>query len=325
MRISRQLGWAWLAIFLAWAASAGAAEPFPSHPMRIVVPFAAGGAVDVLARIAGQALGEALGQSVVVENRTGAGGNVGGEAVAKAAPDGYTMLLATTGLLTVNPTIYHTMPFSPSRDLTPVARLATVPNLMVITPDLPIHTVAEFIAYAKARPGKVFFGSPGSGTGIHLSGELFNLMAGVEMVHAPYRGSAPALADLMAGAVQVMFDNMPSALPLARSGRLRALAVTTATRAPALPDVPTLAESGLPDYETSAWFGIMVPVATPPEIVATLGQAFDRVMRLPDVEQRLAELGAQSTPDTPAEFAAFIAVETTKWSKLARDAHVTVE
>jgi len=325
MLASKQLGWAWLAVCLVWAAGAAAAEPFPSHPMRIVVPFAAGGAVDVLARIAGQQLGAALGQPVVIENRTGAGGNIGGDAVAKAAPDGYTMLLATTGLLTVNPTIYHAMPFSPSRDLAPVARLATVPNLMVINPDLPVHTVAEFIAYAKARPGKVFFGSPGSGTGIHLSGELFNLMAGVEMVHAPYRGSAPALADLMAGAVQVMFDNMPSALPLARSGRLRALAVTTATRAPALPDVPTLAESGLPDYETSAWFGIMVPVATPPEIVATLGQAFDRVMRLPDVEQRLAELGAQSTPDTPAEFAAFIAVETTKWSKLARDAHVTVE
>jgi len=324
MRISKHLGWAWLAACLAWS-DARAAEPFPSHPMRIVVPFAAGGAVDVLARISGQQLGEALGQPVVVENRTGAGGNVGGEAVAKAPPDGYTMLLATTGLLTVNPTIYRTMPFSPSRDLAPVARLATVPNLMVINPDLPVHTVAEFIAYAKARPGKVFFGSPGSGTGIHLSGELFNLMAGVEMVHAPYRGSAPALADLMAGQIQVMFDNMPSALPLARSGRLRALAVTTAKRAPALPDVPTLAESGLPGYETSAWFGIMVPAATPHEIVTTLGQAFDRVMRLLDVEQRLAELGAEPTPDTPAEFAAFIAAETTKWSKLARDAHVTVE
>jgi tripartite-type tricarboxylate transporter receptor subunit TctC len=325
MLASKQLGWAWLAVCLVWAAGAAAAEPFPSHPMRIVVPFAAGGAVDVLARIAGQQLGAALGQPVVIENRTGAGGNIGGDAVAKAAPDGYTMLLATTGLLTVNPTIYHAMPFSPSRDLAPVARLATVPNLMVINPDLPVHTVAEFIAYAKARPGKVFFGSPGSGTGIHLSGELFNLMAGVEMVHAPYRGSAPALADLMAGQIQVMFDNMPSALPLARSGRLRALAVTTAKRAPALPDVPTLAESGLPGYETSAWFGILVPAATPPEIVATLGQALDRVIRLPDVEQRLAELGAEPTPDTPAEFAAFIAAETTKWSKLARDAHVTVE
>jgi tripartite-type tricarboxylate transporter receptor subunit TctC len=325
MLMSRRVGFVWLAICLAASGGAGAVENFPTHAMRIVVPFAAGGAVDVLARISGQKLGEALGQPVVVENRTGAGGNVGGDVVAKAAPDGYTMLLATTGLLTVNPTIYHTMPFSPSRDLAPVARLATVPNLMVINPDLPVHNVAEFIAYAKARPGKLFFGSPGSGTGIHLSGELFNIMAGVEMVHAPYRGSAPALADLMAGQIQVMFDNMPSALPLARSGRLRALAVTTARRAPALPDVPTLAESGLPGYETSAWFGIMVPAATPPEIVATLGRVFDRVMRLPDVEQRLAELGAAPTPDTPAEFAAFIAAETTKWSKLARDAHVTVE
>jgi tripartite-type tricarboxylate transporter receptor subunit TctC len=323
MRISRQAGLVALALGVAWGASA--AEPFPTHPMRIIVPFAAGGAVDVLGRIAGQQLGAALGQPVVVEDRTGAGGNVGGDAVAKAAPDGYTMLLATTGLLTVNPTIYHAMPFSPSRDLAPVARLATVPNLMVINPDLPVHTVAEFIAYAKARPGKLFFGSPGAGTGIHLSGELFKIMAGVDLVHAPYRGSAPALADLMAGEIQVMFDNMPSALPLARSGRLRALAVTTATRAAALPDVPTLAESGLPGYETSAWFGILVPEATPPEIVATLGHAFDFVMRLPEVKQRLAELGAEPTPDTPAEFAAFIAVETEKWSKLARDAKVTVE
>jgi tripartite-type tricarboxylate transporter receptor subunit TctC len=320
-----RIGWAWLAMCLAWSGGAGAAEPFPTHPMRIVVPFAAGGAVDVLARISGQKLAEALGQPVLVENRTGAGGNVGGDIVAQAAPDGYTMLLATTGLLTVNPTIYRNMPFSPSRDFAPVARLATVPNLMVINPDLPVHNVAEFIAYAKARPGKLFFASPGAGTGIHLSGELFKLMAGVDMVHAPYRGSAPALSDLMAGEVQVMFDNMPSALPLAQSGKLRALAVTTATRAPALPDVPTLAESGLPGYETSAWFGIMVPAATPPEIVAALGQAFDRVMRLPDVGQRLAELGAQPTPDMPAEFAAFIAAETVKWSKLARDANVTVE
>jgi tripartite-type tricarboxylate transporter receptor subunit TctC len=305
--------------------AAGAAEPFPSHPLRIVVPFAAGGAVDVLARIAGQQLTETLGQPVAVENRTGAGGNVGGEAVAHAAPDGYTMLLATTGLMTINPTIYRAMPFSPSHDLAPVALLATVPNLMVINPALPVHDVAEFIAYAKARPGKVFFASPGAGTGIHLSGELFKLMAGVDMVHAPYRGSAPALADLMAGEVQVMFDNMPSALPLAKAGKLRALAVTTARRAPALPDVPTLAESGLPGYDTSAWFGILVPAATPPAIVDTLARALDHAMRRPEVGARLAELGAEPTPDTPAEFAAFIATETTKWSKLARDAHVTAE
>jgi tripartite-type tricarboxylate transporter receptor subunit TctC len=313
-----------VALFLT-GATARADEPFPSRGLRIVVPFAAGGAVDVLGRIAAQKLSEAFNQPVVVDNRTGAGGNIGGDLVAKAAPDGYTMLLATTGLLTINPTIYREMPFSPSRDLTPVARLATVPNLMVINPDLPVHTVAEFIAYAKARPGKLFFASPGKGTGIHLSGELFKTMAGVDMVHAPYRGSAPALNDLMAGEVQVMFDNMPSALPLAKAGKLRALAVTTATRAPALPDVPTLAEAGLPGYETSAWFGILVPAATPPAIVDTLGRALDHVMGLPEVGARLAELGAQPTPDTPAEFKAFIAAETTKWSQLAREANVTAE
>jgi tripartite-type tricarboxylate transporter receptor subunit TctC len=304
---------------------AAADEPFPSHGLRIIVPFAAGGAVDVLARVTAQPLSEALGQPVVVDDRTGAGGNVGGDLVAKAAPDGYTLLLATTGLLTINPTIYREMPFSPSRDLAPVARLATVPNLMVINPDLPVFNVADFIAYAKARPGKLFFASPGKGTGIHLSGELFKTMAGVDLVHAPYRGSAPALNDLMAGEVQVMFDNMPSALPLAKSGKLRALAVTTATRAPALPDVPTLAESGLPGYETSAWFGILAPAATPPAIVETLGRTLGTILRRPEIGARLAELGAQPTPDTPAEFAAFIAAETAKWSQLARAANVTVE
>ena len=305
--------------------AARADEPFPNHSMRIVVPFSAGGAVDVLARITGQKLTEALGQPVVVENRTGAGGNIGGDIVAKAPADGYTMLLGTTGLLTVNPTIYHAMPFSPSRDLAPVARLATVPNLMVINPDLPAHSVAEFIAYAKARPGKVFFASPGAGTGIHLSGELFKTMAGVDMVHAPYRGSAPALVDLAAGQVQVMFDNMPSSLPLAQSGKLRALAVTTATRSSALPDVPTLAESGLPGYETSAWFGILVPAATPHSVVAVLAREIDRAMKQPDVIARLAQLGATPSPDSPDEFRAFIAAETTKWSKLALDAHVTAD
>ncbi|HUA55187.1 MAG TPA: tripartite tricarboxylate transporter substrate binding protein [Candidatus Sulfotelmatobacter sp.] len=307
------------------AIGARAAEPFPNHQMRIVAPFPPGGTVDLLARIAGQQLTAALGQQVVIENRTGAGGNIGGEIVAKAPPDGYTMLLGSTGLLSINPTIYHTMPFDPARDLAPVARLATVPNLMVINPDLPVHSVAEFIAYAKARPGKVFFASAGAGTTIHLSGELFKKMAGIDIVHTPYRGSAPALADLMAGQVQVMFDNMPSALPLAQSGKLRALAVTTETRAPSVPDLPTVAESGLPGYETSAWFGILVPAATPPDVVDTLSRALNHGMALPDVRQKLANVGATASPDTPDAFRAFIAAETAKWSQLARDAHVTVD
>jgi tripartite-type tricarboxylate transporter receptor subunit TctC len=308
-----------------WAGIASAADPFPSKPLRLVVPFAAGGTVDVLGRITGQKLAEALGQQVIVENRTGAGGNIGGDAVAKAAPDGTTMLLAPTGLMTINPTIYKTMSFDPLKDLAPVALLAIVPNLMVVDPALPTTTVAAFIAYAKARPGTVFFASPGSGTGIHLSGELFKVMAGVEMVHTPYRGSAPALNDLMAGQVQVMFDNMPSALPLAQAGKLRALAVTTAKRAAALPDVPTLAEAGLPGYETSAWFGILVPARTPRDVIQVLNRAIVRVLGLPDVRQRLAELGAEAAPMTPDQFGTFIAAETTKWSKLARDANVTAE
>ena len=314
-----------LACMLLWAGTAGAAEPFPTKPLRLVVPFAAGGTVDVLGRIVGQKMSEGLGQPVVVENRTGAGGNIGGDAVAKAAPDGTTMLLAPTGLMTINPTIYKAMPFDPAKDLAPVSLLAVVPNLMVVPPSLPAQTVKDFIAYAKERPGKVFFASPGNGTGIHLSGELFKVMAGVDMVHTPYRGSAPALNDLMAGQVQVMFDNMPSALPLAQGGKLRALAVTTAKRTKALPDVPTLAEAGLPGYETSAWFGIMVPAHTPPDAIQILNRAIVRSLGAPDVQQRLAELGAEAAPMSPAQFAGFIASETTKWSKLARDAHVTAE
>jgi tripartite-type tricarboxylate transporter receptor subunit TctC len=316
---------AWIVVGTLWIASASAAEPFPAKPLRLVVPFAAGGTVDVLGRIVGQKMSEGLGQPVVVENRTGAGGNIGGDAVAKAAPDGTTMLLAPTGLMTINPTIYKAMPFDPAKDLAPVSLLAVVPNLMVVPPSLPVHTVKEFVAYAKERPGKVFFASPGNGTGIHLSGELFKVMAGVELVHAPYRGSAPALNDLMAGQVQVMFDNMPSALPLAQGGKLRALAVTTAKRAKALPDVPTLAEAGLPGYETSAWFGILVPAHTPADATAILNREIVRALGAPDVQQRLAELGAEPAPMTPAQFATFIAGETTKWSKLARDAHVTAE
>jgi len=310
---------------LLWAGAATAAEPFPTKPLRLVVPFAAGGTVDVLGRIVGQKMSEGLGQPVVVENRTGAGGNIGGDAVAKAAPDGTTMLLAPTGLMTINPTIYKAMPFDPAKDLAPVSLLAIVPNLMVVPPSLPAHSVKEFIAYAKERPGKVFFASPGNGTGIHLSGELFKVMAGVEMVHTPYRGSAPALNDLMAGQVQVMFDNMPSALPLAQSGKLRALAVTTAKRAAALPDVPTLAEAGLPGYETSAWFGILVPAHTPADAIEILNREIVRALGAADVQQRLAELGAEAAPMTPAQFGGFIASETTKWSKLARDANVTAE
>jgi tripartite-type tricarboxylate transporter receptor subunit TctC len=196
---------------------------------------------------------------------------------------------------------------------------------MVVPPSLPTQSVKEFIAYARERPGKVFFASPGNGTGIHLSGELFKVMAGVELVHTPYRGSAPALNDLMAGQVQVMFDNMPSALPLAQSGKLRALAVTTAKRAKALPEVPTLAEAGLPGYETSAWFGILVPAHTPPEVIQILNREIVRALAASDVQQRLGELGAEAAPMSPAAFGAFVASETTKWSKLARDAHVTAD
>ena len=235
------------------------AQPYPTKPIRIVVPFPAGGTTDVLARAAAQKLTETLGQPAVVDNRPGAGGNIGAELVAKSAPDGYTLLMGTVGTHAINPSLYPKMPYDHLRDFAPVILVAGVPNVLVINPSLPVNSVQELIAYAKANPGKLNFASSGNGTSIHLSAELFKTMAGVQMAHIPYKGSAPALQDLAGGQVQLMFDNLPSALALIRAGRLKALAVTSKERAPALPDVPTIAESGLPGFEASSWFDCSHP------------------------------------------------------------------
>ncbi|MDE2003952.1 MAG: tripartite tricarboxylate transporter substrate binding protein [Betaproteobacteria bacterium] len=291
---------------------------YPSKPIRMVVPFPPGGTTDILARAVAQKLSETWGQQVIVDNRPGAGGNIGSDLVAKAAPDGYTLLMGTVGTHAINPSLYARMPYDAQKDFAPVILVASVPNVLEVNPSLPVHTVQELIAYAKANPGKLNFASSGNGTSIHLSGELFKAMTGVKMTHVPYKGSAPALADLVGGQVQLMFDNLPSSLGLIKGGKLRAIAVTSTTRSSALPDVPTIAESGLPGYEASSWFGVFAPASTPPAIVDKLNAAIGAWLASPDAKEKLASQGAIAAGGTPADFARFIASETVKWAKVVK-------
>ena len=297
---------------------------YPSKPIRLVVPFPPGGTTDILARAVAQKLTEAWGQQVIVDNRPGAGGNIGSDLVAKAAPDGYTLLMGTVGTHAINPSLYARMPYDAQKDFAPVILVASVPNVLEVDPSLPVHTVQELIAYARANPGKLNFASSGNGTSIHLSGELFKAMTGVKMTHVPYKGSAPALADLVGGQVQLMFDNLPSSLGLIKGGKLRAIAVTSTARSSALPDVPTLAESGLPGYEASSWFGVLAPARTPPAIIAKLNAAIDAWLASPEAKDKLASQGAVAAGGTPADFAHWIAGETVKWAKVvkASGAHI---
>ncbi|WBY01208.1 tripartite tricarboxylate transporter substrate binding protein [Ramlibacter tataouinensis] len=294
------------------------AQAYPSKLVTVIVPFAAGGTTDILARVIGQALTKELGQSVIVDNRAGAGGNIGSALAAKATADGYTLLMGTVGTHAINQSLYKKLPFDPVKDFAPLTRVAMVPNLLVANPGKPYKNVKELIAYAQANPGKVNFGSSGSGSSIHLSGELFNSMAKVNMIHVPYRGSAPAVTDLLGGQIDIMFDNMPSAIQHVRSGKLRPLAVTTAKRAPELPDVPTIAEAGVPGYEATSWFGMFAPAATPAPIVAQLNAALVKVLADPDVKKKLAEQGAEPYAEKPEQFAEFIRSESAKWSKVVK-------
>jgi len=301
------------------------APAYPSKPIRLVVPFPPGGATDILAREVGQKLTEAWGQSVIVDNRPGAGGNIGAELVAKAAPDGYTLLMGTVGTHAINASLYAKLPYDHIKDFAPVILVAGVPNVLVVNPALPVGTVGELIAYAKANPGKLNFASSGNGTSIHLSGELFKVMAGVDMTHVPYKGSAPAVQDLIAGQVQLMFDNLPPSLPQIKAGKLRALAVTSATRAAALPDVPTMAESGLPGFEASSWFGILAPAGTPSTIVAKLNAEVAKWLATPEAKEKLSKQGANAAGGSPDDFARHIAAETTKWAKVVKDSGAKVD
>jgi len=311
-------------LFAALAIGASA-QPYPTKPIRLVVPFPAGGTTDVLARAAAQKLTETLGQPVVVDNRPGAGGNIGAELVAKSPPDGYTLLMGTVGTHAINPSLYPKMPYDHVRDFVPVILVAGVPNVLVINPALPVNSVQELIAYAKANPGKLNFASSGNGTSIHLSGELFKTMAGVQITHVPYKGSAPALQDLVGGQVQLMFDNLPSALALIKGGRLKALAVTSKERAPALPDVPTMTESGLPGFEASSWFGLLAPAGTPQPVVAKLNAEIAKWLASPEAKEKLLAQGANAAGGTPEDFTRHIAAETAKWQKVVKESGAKVD
>jgi tripartite-type tricarboxylate transporter receptor subunit TctC len=296
------------------------AETYPSRPVRVIVGFAAGGVTDLMARLMGQWLSERLGQSFVIENRPGAGSNIGTEAVVRAAPDGYTLLLCGTPN-TINGAVFQKMSFNFVRDIAPVAGIARVPNVMEVHPSVPAQTVPEFIAYAKANPKKLSMASAGSGTTSHVAGELFKLMTGVDLVHVPYRGSGLAVTDMLGGQVQVMFDNMVSSIPHIREGKLRALALTTAARSDALPGVPTVGEF-VPGYEASGHQGIGAPRSTPAEIIETLNREINAGLADPKVKARLAELGGVVLPGSADEFGRFIVAETEKWAKVVKFAGI---
>jgi tripartite-type tricarboxylate transporter receptor subunit TctC len=306
------------AALLALGAGGALAQNYPTKPIRLVVPFPPGGTTDILAREAGARLSISLGQPVVIDNRPGAGGNIGADLVAKSAPDGYTLLMGTVGTHAINPSLYSKMPYDHVKDFTPVILVAGVPNVLEVTPSLPVNSVADLIKLAKDKPGQLNFASSGSGTSIHLSGELFKAMAGVDMTHVPYKGSAPALTDLIGGQVQLMFDNLPSSLAQIRAGKLRAVAVTSAQRAPALPNVPTIAESGLPGFEASSWFGILAPAGTPPAIVARINADVNQWLATADAKDKLLAQGAVAAGGTPGDFAAHIRAETEKWAKVVK-------
>jgi tripartite-type tricarboxylate transporter receptor subunit TctC len=315
------LAFAWLV--LGYAGEARAADAYPSRPVRWVVPFTPGAGTDTTARLVAQRLSDRLGQQFIVENKPGAGTNLGTETVVHAAPDGYTLLLVSPANA-INPALYRRLAFDFRRDIVPVAGIMRVPNVMDVTPSLPVRTVAEFIAYAKAHPGKINMASSGIGTSVHLSGELFKAMADLDIVHVPYRGSAPALTDVIGGQVELIFNNMPSSISFVQSGKIRALAVTTAERSPLWPDVPTVAET-VPGYEASAWYGMGVPKGTPPDVVATLNRAVNEALADPQLATRLTELGGTLLPGTPDDFARLIDDETAKWGKLVASLGLKVD
>jgi tripartite-type tricarboxylate transporter receptor subunit TctC len=296
------------------------AQAYPSRPVRIVVGFPAGGSFDVVARLFGQWLSERLGQPFIVENRSGAGGNIGTEVVVNAQPDGYTLLLVND-THAVNATLYEKLNFNFIRDIAPIASIASVPNVMQVNPAVPAQSVSEFIAYAKANPGKINMASGGNGTPAHVSGELFKIMTGVNMLHVPYRGGPPAIADLIGGQVQVMFPNIPQTIEILKSGKLRPLGVTTATRLDVLPEVPTVGET-VPGYETIGWIGLGAPRRTSAELIGRLNSEIQRALDDPKIKARLSDLGVTRVSGSPADFGKLIADETEKWGKVIRTANI---
>ena len=293
------------------------AQPYPSKPVRIIVNFPAGGVADVYARIFGAKVQEAWGQPVVVENRTGAGGNIGAEAVAKSAPDGYTLNMTAIGPHAINVSLFSKMPFDPVKDFTPVAHVLEAEGLLVVHPSVPIHSVSELVAYARSNPGKLTFASAGMGTASHLAGELFKTMAKVDMTHVPYKGNVPAITDLLAGQTSLLFATMPTVLPHAKAGKLRALATIGASRAAATPELPTIGES-LRGFEVSNWIALFAPAGTPPEIVKRWNAEVQRIMQSPEIQARLPNEGARFIPMTPEQFGAFQKSEIAKWAPVVK-------
>jgi tripartite-type tricarboxylate transporter receptor subunit TctC len=301
------------------------AQGYPNKTIRMVAPFPPGGTTDILARIAAQKLTEALAQQVIVDNRPGAGGNIGTELVAKSPPDGYTLVTAPGSTLTIHPSLYAKLPFDPLRDFAPITMLAAVPNLLVVHPSLPVKSVKELVALGRAKPGELNYASTGAGQSTHLSMELFKSMAGLNITHVPYKGSAPALADLIGGHVLLMFDNMPSALPQVKAGKLRGVAVSTGKRSPVMPTLPTVAESGLPGFEVSVWFSVLAPAHTPREIVDRLNGILVKAMHSAEVRERLATQGAEAIGNTPEAFTAQMKLDIAKWAKVVKDANIKLD
>ncbi|MFC4343681.1 Bug family tripartite tricarboxylate transporter substrate binding protein [Cupriavidus numazuensis] len=308
-----------------FAGAAHAQGGYPTKPITMIVPFSAGGTTDILARIVGLQLGKALGQPVVIDNRPGAGGNIGASLAAKAPADGYTLFMGTIGTHAINQSLYSKLPYDPVKDFAPISRVAMVPNLVVVNPKVPVNNIKELVAYVKANPDKLSYGSSGSGSSMHLSGELFNSMTGLHIQHIPYKGSAPAVNDLLGNQIGLMFDNMPSSYPHVKAGKLRAIAVTSAKRSPALPNVPTVAESGVPGYEATSWFALYATGGTPQAIVDRLNAEVVKILAMPEVKKQMADQGAEPYPEKPAQLAGFMKSETAKWAKVVKASGATVD
>jgi tripartite-type tricarboxylate transporter receptor subunit TctC len=311
---------------LLFAATTGVfAQAYPTKPIRFIVPFPPGGSADILARAIGQKAGEGLAQPLVVDNRPGAGTAIGAEALAKSPPDGYSIMIGTVSSHAINPALNPKLPYDPLRDFTPISLVATIPFAMIVHPSVPAKSVQEFVALARAKPGSLNYSSAGNGTSNHLAGELLKSMAGIDIVHIPYKGSAPALNDLLAGQVSLMFDLVLTAAPHIKSGAVRGLAVTSAKRSSALPDLPTVAESGVPGYEVSAWFGIFAPAGVSQPVVQRLNAEFIKALEQPDLRQRLASQGAEPLSSTPSEFSAYLRSEIDKWAKVVKASGMKVD
>ena len=314
-----------LAALTLCTASLAQAQSFPNKALRLICPFPPGGAVDIASRAIATELSKQLGQTVTVDNKPGAGGNIGGTEAARATPDGYTIFMTTSGINAINPALYSKMPFDPNRDLAPVAALVSLNNVLVLHPSVKANSVAEVIALAKSQPGKINYASSGNGTSIHMSGEMFKFITKVDMLHIPYKGSAPAVTDLLGGQVMMMFDNIPSALPHIRGGKLRALATTGAKRDAALPDLPTLAETGVAGYESGVWFGLTVPTGTPADVIAKLNDAAQKGLKSPDFVKRMTDLGYNIMGGSPAEMSELLKKEVASWGPIVRASGAKVD